>query len=95
MQMWTTWWALSARAAQLGWEAQGVMALRLMRIGAGGAHGQSEARRMMTEKFAALTEAQAAAVAATIEGGSGHRVGRKVLGVYQKRVRGNRRRLSR
>ena len=50
---------------------------------------------MMTEKFAALTEAQAAAVAATIEGGSGHRVGRKVLGVYQKRVRGNRRRLSR
>ena len=50
---------------------------------------------MVTEKFAAFAEAQAAAVATTIEGGNSHRVGKKVVGVYKKRVRGNRRRLTR
>lgn len=92
---WNPWLALSAQAALLGLEAQRVMALRLMRLAAGGARGQAEAGRMMTEKLAALVEAQAAAVAGAIEGNNSHRTARKVLGVYKKRVSGNRRRLTR
>jgi hypothetical protein len=79
----------------LGFEAQQVVGLRLMRIATGGARGQDEAQRMVKEKLAAFAEAQAAAVATTIEGGSSQRVGKKVLGVYKKRVRGNKRRLTR
>jgi hypothetical protein len=89
------WFALSSQAARLGLEAQGVVALRLMRLAAGGPRGQAEAQHMMTEKVAAFLEAQAAVVAGTIEGGTSHHIGRKVLAVYEKRVRGNRRRLSR
>src|ERR1700727_2998621 len=95
MQMWNSWFALSSQAALLNFEAQGVMALRMMRLAAGGARGRSEAQRMVTEKIAARTEAQAAAASAAITGGDGHRVAKKVLGIYRKRVRGNRRRLTR
>jgi hypothetical protein len=95
MRMWSAWFALSTQAARLGWEAQGVAALRLMRLAQGGARGQSEAQRMVAEKAAALAEAQTAAAAAAITGGSGNRVAKKVLRVYRKRVRRNRRRLTR
>ncbi len=95
LNMWNPWLALSAQAAALGWEAQRVIALRLMRIAAGGASGRDEAQRMMTEKLAAAAEAQAAVAASAIAGGSSHRAAKKVLGVYGKRVRANRRRLSR
>ena len=37
LKMWNPWLALSAQTALLGWEAQPVMALRLMRMAAGGA----------------------------------------------------------
>ena len=95
MQMWNDWFALSMQTAKLGWEAQGVMALRVMRMAPQPAHSQTEARRMVTEKVAALGEAQAAAATAVIKGGKSHRVAKKVLGVYKKRVRANRRRLTR
>jgi hypothetical protein len=94
MQMWNAWFALSSQAALLGWEAQGVIALRLMRMAQGGALSRSEANRMMTEKVAALAEAQTSATAAAIMGGDSHRVAKKVMGVYRKRVRRNRRRLA-
>ena len=48
---------------------------------------------MVTEKIAALAEAQVAAASAAIEGGSSRRVTRKVLGVYKKRVHRNKRKL--
>lgn len=95
MQVWNSWFELSAQAARLGWEAQNVIALRVMRMAAGGDRGQAEAQRMVTEKFAALAEAQAVGTAAALAGGDGHRVTKKVMGVYKKRVRGNRRRLAR
>jgi hypothetical protein len=95
MQTWNRWLALSSQAMMLGLEAQRVIALRMLRIAGGGAHGQAEAERMMTEKLAAFGEAQAAAVTGAIEGHSSHRIGAKVLNVYAKRVRGNRRRLAR
>ena len=95
MKAWNEWWALSLRAAQLGLEAQGVIALRLMRLMGQGSGSQIEARRMVTEKVAALAEAQATAAAAALKGGKSHRVVKKVLRVYKKRVRANRRRLTR
>ena len=49
---------------------------------------------MVTEKIAALAEAQAAATTAAIEGGTSRQVTKKVLGVYKKRVHRNRRRLT-
>lgn len=103
MQMWSNWLTLSTQAARLGFEAQSVVALRMMRLAAGGAGGQAEAQRMVTEKVAALVEAQAAVATTAIESGTSHRrqksashrAGKKVIGVYKKRVRANRRRLSR
>jgi hypothetical protein len=95
LQMWNPWLALSAQAAFLGWEAQRVIALRLIRIAAGGADGRAELQRMVAEKVAAGVEAQAAVAASAIEGGTSRHAAKKVLGVYRKRVRANRRRLSR
>jgi hypothetical protein len=92
MQAWNTWCALSLQAARLGWEAQRVVALRMMGLATQSPGSQTEARRMVIEKVAALAEGQAAAVGATIQGGKGHHVAKKVLGVYKKRVRANRRR---
>jgi hypothetical protein len=63
MQAWNTWCALSLQAARLGWEAQIVIALRMMRLATQSAGSQTEARRMVTEKVAAFAEAQAAAAA--------------------------------
>jgi hypothetical protein len=65
-----------------------------MRLAQGGALAQSEAQLMVTEKVAAMAEAQGVAAAAAVMGGDSHRVARKVMGVYRKRVRGNHRRLK-
>jgi hypothetical protein len=53
-QMLHSWFALVCTVARLGFEAQNVVALQLMRLAAGGTSGQTEARRMIGEKFAAL-----------------------------------------
>jgi len=76
------------------WEAQAVILLRTMRIAKGGARAEAETQRMITEKVAALAEAQIAATAATLKGSKKHRVAKKTLAVYTRRVRRNRRRLS-
>jgi hypothetical protein len=91
---WNAWFALSSEAALLGLEAQCVIALRLIRLAAGGALAESEARRMITEKVEALGEAQAAAAIASINGRNSNKVAEKALGVYKRRIRANRRRLT-
>ena len=79
------WMKLSLDAAMLAAEAQTVIGLRLMMLGAGGAAAQTEASLMVSEKVGALLEA-----GVTIAGGgSAHRV---VAG-YRKHVRANARRL--
>lgn len=80
---------------QLGLEAQQVIALRMLRLAAGGARGQGEARRMVAEKIAAGAEAQATAVSAIMTGRGDTVVVGKVLRVVKRRVRANKRRLSR
>jgi hypothetical protein len=94
MRTWNAWFALSSEAALLGLEAQHVIGLRLMRLAAGGALAESEAGRMVAEKVEALGEAQAAAAIAAMKGGNSNQVAKKALGVYKKRIRSNRRRLS-
>jgi hypothetical protein len=82
-----TWLALSADNARLAFEAQQVIALRMMKIAAGGAAAQAEVTRMVSEKAFACGEA-----AATVAfGGSA----RKVVRGYRTRVKANARRLSR
>ena len=91
--MFNAWLALTFQTAQLGLDAQRVVALRLMRLSGGGAAGATEARRMVADKMAALSEAQFAAAAAVLTGDS-HRLANKVLRVFKKRVRANRNRLA-
>jgi hypothetical protein len=89
------WLGLAFKAIELGIEAQSVIALRVMRLAAGGARGRAEASRMVAEKVGALAEAQTAAAAAILTGRREKAVAGKVLSTYRKRVRANRRRLSR
>jgi hypothetical protein len=84
--MFATWFMLAAEGAQLGIEAQQVIALRLMKIAVGGAAAQTEVARMMTEKVTAAVEA----VGTLATGGSS----RKVVRRYRTHVRANARRLT-
>jgi hypothetical protein len=76
------------------WDAQAVILLRCLRIATGGPRANAETHRMITEKVAALAEAQLVATAATLKGSKKRRVAKKALAVYATRVRRNRRRLS-
>jgi len=91
---WNAWFALSAQFVRMCWDAQAVIWLRGLRIARGGARTEAETMRMMTEKVAALAEAQVAATTAALTGSKGHRVMKKVSGVYAKRVGRNKRRLA-
>jgi len=80
------WWKFPADLAMAGFEAQRVIALRLLKLGAGGPAATAEATRMVTEKMDASTEA----AATLFSGGSAE----KVLRRYRAIVRANERRLS-
>ena len=85
--MFNAWLSLSADGAQLFFETQHVISLRLMKIAAGGTAGQAEATRMVTEKVAAFAEA-----ATTLAmGGSAQKVIRR----YRTHVKANARCLTR
>ena len=88
------WVVLTMRAFQLSWEAQSVIALRMMRLASGDVRGQVELNRMVVEKITAAAEAQVAVAAAIMNGHKDHVIAGKALTVYKKRVRANRRRLS-
>ena len=92
--MFDSYFALTRKMLQLGVSAQNVAALRLGHLAAGGTSSQAEFRRMIGEKFAALAEAQIIVAIGAVTGRSEHVTG-KILHAYQKRVRANRRRLSR
>jgi len=79
----------------LGFEAQQVVALRLMRIAGGGALAQWEMQRMVAEKLLASGEAGVQAMFAWFQGKPATSVSRAGLNIYSKRVRANRRRLLR
>jgi hypothetical protein len=81
------WWKFSADLAMAGFEAQRVVALRLLKLGAGGPEANAEAARMVTEKMAASAEAATTLLA----GGSAE----KILRRYRSIMRANERRLTR
>lgn len=83
------------RAATLAFEAQWVVALRMMRLMQGGPRADIEARRMVSEKFAALAASQMAAVAAVASGASMAQIAARAMVPVSTRVTANRRRLSR
>jgi hypothetical protein len=89
------WFAVTMEFARLGFDAQNVIALRLLRFANGGIAGQAEAHRMVNEKITALGEAAIAAMLGGATGKSNLSTVRSVLSVYKKCVRINKRRLSR
>ena len=93
--MFNPWLAWSVKVVQMGIEAQSVIALRMLRLASGGARMEAEASRMVTEKIAAAAEAQAVAAVAAFGGCPPHVVANKALRIVKKRVRANKRRLSR
>lgn len=93
--MFNPWLDLSFKAFQLGMESQSVIALRMMRLASGGRRSQTEASRMVSEKAAAAVEAQIQVAAGILTGQKDHVIAGKALKVIRKRVRANRRRLSR
>jgi len=86
------WTSLMFDASRLWADAATVIALRSLRMMGGGPTASRELERMVSEKVAAGFE-----LAGELAGGqvtSPEAAARKALGVYGKRVRGNRRRLS-
>jgi hypothetical protein len=80
------WWKFSADLAMAGFEAQRVIALRLLKLGAGGPKAHAEATKMVTEKMAASAQAATTLLA----GGSAQTVLRR----YRTIMRANERRLT-
>lgn len=93
--MFNPWLGVAYDAARLLFEAQWVVSARMSRIAAGGAVAETEVQRMVTEKTAAFMEAQIAAASVIAGGRKAPAAAKRALRVYRKRVRGNRRRLSR
>jgi hypothetical protein len=91
--MLSPWIKLASQMATLSWEAQQVIALRMFRIAQGGRRGHREIGTMRAEKVKALVEAQLAL--ARVAPRSPHHAAKTILGVYRKRVRKNKGRLSR
>lgn len=91
LPLWSTWFA----AARFGIETQQVIALRLMRMAAGGPLAATEAQRMVVEKLAAMTQAQQAAALALMTGKTLPTAAAKALLPIRRTLRANRRRLSR
>jgi hypothetical protein len=89
------WFALTFKTIQLGLDAQSVIALRMMRLASGGPAAEAEMTRMVIDKAEAIAEAQGAATAAVMTGSKDHVVAGKTRDVFSKRVRANKRRLSR
>jgi hypothetical protein len=89
------WFDLTLKTVQLGLDAQSVIALRMIRLTSGGARAKAEMSRMVIEKPATVAEAQVAAAVAVVGGRNDHAVVGKALKVFSKRVRANKRRLSR
>lgn len=89
-----TCFSLNLKIAFLALEAQQVVALRMMRVAAGGAVAEREMRRVVWEKGTAAGEAGLAAFLGMAAGKPHLAVGGDTVKRYQRRVRANRRRLT-
>jgi hypothetical protein len=91
LDFWNDWF----EAASLALEAQGVIAMRLVKIAAGGPAADAECQLMVAEKFAACAAAHGAATAALASGRSFQDAAALALVPVRREVRANHRRLSR
>jgi hypothetical protein len=87
------WVGIGLDAWRLGVEASTVIGLRTMKIAAGGAEGRAEAERMVAEKVNAAVALQTRALTGDL-GGSPATAAARTLAHYRRKVRANRRRLS-
>ena len=87
------WLRLTMDAWALGFEASTVIGLRTLKIAAGGAAGDAEARRMVSEKIDAGLTLQAMALSGGL-GLTAPAVAANTLAHYRRKVRANRRRLT-
>lgn len=90
----STTWSAAFDLWQLGVEANSVIALRTFKIAKGGVSALTEANLMLTEKVAAAFEAQTALMTGRL-GTSPQVVSKRLARHYGKKVRSNRKRLSR
>lgn len=88
----TSWMDLSLNAWRLGAEAQTVIALRMMKMAAGGRGAEAEAHRMVAEKVGAAMELSTKATINALTGAAP--VGpAQAMAHYRRKVRANTRRL--
>jgi hypothetical protein len=89
-----SWLDISLKAWTLGMEASSVIALRTMKIAAGGAAAQAETELMMREKVEAAIALQIKAMTGQL-GMDPASSASATLVHYQRKVRANQRRLAR
>jgi hypothetical protein len=82
------------QAFEFAFEVQSVVALRLLRIAAGGTEAAAETQRMITEKAEAVWQSQIAAGLAIASGRGSEAVAAAAFRPYRRAVKANRRRLS-
>ena len=87
------WWRAGIEGWLLGVESASVIALRLAKLAAGGAPATAEGRRMLSEKIAAGGALQARALTGRL-GASAPAAASRTIRLYRRRVRANRRRLT-
>jgi hypothetical protein len=85
---------LGLNAWSLGVEASSVIGLRTLKIAAGGPDGDAEGRRMVDEKVSAALEWQALMLSGGL-GATPAGAAARTLAHYRRKVRANRKRLSR
>jgi hypothetical protein len=88
------WLGIGLDVWSLGFEASAVMGLRALRIAQGGAAGQAEAERMVSEKVEAAMALQAQALTGGL-GGTPASATARAIAHYRRKVKANHRRLSR
>jgi hypothetical protein len=88
------WFRLSLDAWSLGMEASTVIALRTLKMAAGGAAAEAEAQRMVTEKIDAAFDLQARALTGRL-GSSVEEATARTVSHYRRAIRANHRRLTR
>jgi len=88
----SSWLGLSMSAMQLGLEAQSVIALRMMKMAAGGAAAEAEVQRMISEKTQAALDAQLK-IGMSAMSGRLDLAPARAIALYRRRVRANQRRL--
>ena len=88
------WLGLGFDAWSLGLEASAVVGLRVLKIAEGGASGQREIARMIGEKVEAAAALQVEALAGRL-GGTPAGASARAIAHYRRKVKANRRRLSR